>query len=104
MPTTFEDPKTSPGAKAEAGKTPASATAPAAPGSAASADEEARRAQARHKKAMSGTGVLPTPDDAPTVAGMPRKGRSLADPGEPGVITPADDVYGNDPTDLSQSR
>jgi hypothetical protein len=62
------------------------------------------KAQARHKDEMAGTRMLPTPDDAPTVAGMPRQGRSLAEPGDPGNISPADDVYANDPADLSQKR
>ncbi|ASC64031.1 hypothetical protein EUC41_15695 [Achromobacter denitrificans] len=40
-----------------------------------------------------GTEVMPMPDQSSTlVAGMPRRGRAIAEPGEPGVITPEDDV------------
>ncbi|MGE8689115.1 MAG: hypothetical protein ACN6PJ_18360 [Achromobacter sp.] len=40
-----------------------------------------------------GTEVMPMPDQSSKlVAGMPRRGRAVADPGEPGVITPEDDV------------
>ncbi len=39
-----------------------------------------------------GTDVLPMPDQSKVVAGMPRRGRAIAEPGEPGVITPEDDV------------
>lgn len=39
-----------------------------------------------------GTGILPMPDQRPTVAGMPRQGRAIEAPGDPGVITPEDDV------------
>lgn len=39
-----------------------------------------------------GTEVLPMPDDSKEVAGMPRRGRAVAEPGEPGIITPEDDV------------
>lgn len=39
-----------------------------------------------------GTDVLPMPDESKVVAGMPRRGRAIAEPGEPGVITPEDDV------------
>lgn len=40
-----------------------------------------------------GTEVLPMPDhNSKLVAGMPRSGRAIADPGEPGIITPEDDV------------
>lgn len=45
-----------------------------------------------------GTGIMPMPDDAPEVAGRPRQGRVITPPGEPGVITPEDDVL-----DTSQS-
>lgn len=56
------------------------------------------------EKARQGTRVLPIPDDSPTVAGMPRKGRGLSDPGDPGIPRPEDDVYGNDPADLSERQ
>ncbi|MCZ8395947.1 hypothetical protein [Achromobacter ruhlandii] len=39
-----------------------------------------------------GTGILPMPDQSPTVAGMPRQGRAIEAPGDPGVITPEDDL------------
>ncbi len=39
-----------------------------------------------------GTEVLPMPDQSNVVAGMPRRGRAIAEPGEPGIITPEDDV------------
>ncbi|MGY6268570.1 hypothetical protein ACXIUT_02680 [Achromobacter denitrificans] len=40
-----------------------------------------------------GTEVMPMPDqDSKLVAGMPRRGRAVTEPGEPGVITPEDDV------------
>lgn len=39
-----------------------------------------------------GTETLPMPDQSKQVAGMPRDGRAIAQPGEPGVITPEDDV------------
>jgi hypothetical protein len=39
-----------------------------------------------------GTEVLPMPEDGKVVAGMPRRGRAIAEPGEPGIITPEDDV------------
>ncbi|CAP40955.1 hypothetical protein [Bordetella petrii] len=39
-----------------------------------------------------GTGVMPMPDEAPDVAGRARRGRAIAEPGDPGVITPEDDV------------
>jgi hypothetical protein len=67
-------------------------------------DDPVARALAKRKAEMAGTHILPMPDKAPIVAGMPRKGRSLADPGDPGSISPADDVYANDPADLSQVR
>jgi len=41
---------------------------------------------------VEGTHIMPMPDDAPEVAGRPRKGRVITAPGEPGVITPEDDV------------
>ena len=58
------------------------------------ADEDTRR----------GTRILPEPDKSPTVAGMPRAGRALSDPGHPGIPRPEDDVYANDPADLSEPR
>jgi len=51
-----------------------------------------------------GTRVLPMPGQEPVVAGMPRNGRGFNDPGHPGIIRPEDDVYGNEPSDLSESR
>jgi len=39
-----------------------------------------------------GTEVLPMADQSKEVAGMPRRGRAVAEPGEPGIITPEDDV------------
>ncbi|MEN5159879.1 hypothetical protein [Achromobacter spanius] len=39
-----------------------------------------------------GTETLPMPDESKVVAGMPRRGRAIAEPGEPGVIAPEDDV------------
>ncbi|CAB3909749.1 hypothetical protein [Achromobacter deleyi] len=39
-----------------------------------------------------GTGILPMPDQSETVAGMPRRGRAIEEPGDPGIITPEDDV------------
>ena len=39
-----------------------------------------------------GTEVLPMADHSKEVAGMPRRGRAIAEPGEPGIITPEDDV------------
>ncbi|OZI59874.1 hypothetical protein [Bordetella genomosp. 11] len=56
------------------------------------------------EKARLGTRILPVPDKSPTVAGMPRNGRALSDPGDPGIPRPEDDVYGNDPADLSERR
>lgn len=41
---------------------------------------------------VEGTHVMPMPDDAPEVAGRSRKARIITPPGEPGVITPEDDV------------
>ncbi|CAM3751156.1 hypothetical protein [Bordetella bronchialis] len=51
-----------------------------------------------------GTRILPEPDKSPTVAGMPRQGRALSDPGDPGIPKPEDDVYANDPADLSETK
>ncbi len=39
-----------------------------------------------------GTGMMPMPDQSKMVAGMPRRGRAIEEPGDPGVITPEDDV------------
>ena len=39
-----------------------------------------------------GTGILPMPAQTETVAGRPRRGRAIEEPGDPGVITPEDDV------------
>ncbi|QKH35064.1 hypothetical protein FOC84_08965 [Achromobacter pestifer] len=39
-----------------------------------------------------GTEILPMADHSKEVAGMPRRGRAIAEPGEPGIITPEDDV------------
>ncbi|MNR44341.1 hypothetical protein D3C85_1630700 [compost metagenome] len=39
-----------------------------------------------------GTEILPMPDHSKLVAGMPRRGRAIAEPGEPGIITPEEDV------------
>jgi hypothetical protein len=39
-----------------------------------------------------GTREMPMPDNAPDVAGRPRQGRAIAEPGDPGVIAPEDDV------------
>jgi hypothetical protein len=56
------------------------------------------------EKARLGTRILPVPDKSPTVAGMPRQGRALSDPGDPGIPRPENDVYANDPADLSERR
>jgi hypothetical protein len=53
---------------------------------------------------MTGTRVIPQPEETPTVAGMPRKGRKLEEPGDPGIITPANDVYAGKNTDLSRDK
>jgi hypothetical protein len=55
------------------------------------------------EKARLGTRILPVPEKAPVVAGMPRADRAVTDPGEPGIIRPEDDVYANDPADLSET-
>ncbi|MBB1595581.1 hypothetical protein [Achromobacter sp. UMC46] len=39
-----------------------------------------------------GTGIMPMPDQSNMVAGMPRRGRAIEEPGDPGIITPEDDV------------
>jgi hypothetical protein len=44
------------------------------------------------KTLRGGTHVLPMPDDAPTVAGMPRKNRVHTEPGNPGAIAPETQV------------
>lgn len=46
---------------------------------------------------MRGTDKLPMPDDSPVVAGQPRDGRVLTEPGDPGIITPEDDALVNPP-------
>jgi hypothetical protein len=56
------------------------------------------------EKARLGTRILPVPDESPVVAGMPRRGRGISDPGDPGIPRPEDDVYANDPADLSEKR
>lgn len=48
--------------------------------------------QKTHVDPRKGTETLPMPDESKVVAGMPRRGRSIAEPGEPGVIAPEDDV------------
>jgi hypothetical protein len=52
----------------------------------------------------SGTHVLPMPDTAPTVAGMPRQTRVHTEPGDPGVPAPEDQVNGGKPPDTRPSR
>lgn len=39
-----------------------------------------------------GTDIMPMPDQSKMVAGMPRRGRAIEEPGDPGIITPEDDV------------
>lgn len=39
-----------------------------------------------------GTAEMPMPSANRQVAGMPRNGRVMTQPGDPGVITPEDDV------------
>lgn len=40
-----------------------------------------------------GTEIMPMPDERnPLVAGRPRRGRAIVEPGEPGIITPEDDL------------
>lgn len=46
-------------------------------------------------EAMRGTDKMPMPDDSATVAGQPRDGRVLTEPGNPGIITPEDDELVN---------
>ncbi|WP_086072697.1 hypothetical protein [Bordetella genomosp. 9] len=58
--------------------------------------------ESAEEKARMGTRILPEPDKAPIVAGMPREGRVLSDPGHPGIPRPEDDVYANEPSDLSE--
>jgi hypothetical protein len=48
--------------------------------------------QKTHVDPRKGTETLPMPDESEVVAGMPRRGRAIAEPGEPGVIRPEDDV------------
>lgn len=47
---------------------------------------------AASEKAFRGTEEMPMPDDTAQVAGRNRHGRTITPPGEPGVITPEDDV------------
>ncbi|CCN24844.1 hypothetical protein BN113_4060 [Bordetella bronchiseptica 1289] len=56
------------------------------------ADPHAQSWPHRPVNARKGTDVMPMPEEAPQVAGMPRRGRAIAEPGDPGVITPEDDV------------
>ena len=49
-----------------------------------------------------GTDTMPMPDEAPDGAGRPRSGRAIAEPGDPGVITPEDDVL--DTSHLTRRR
>lgn len=46
-----------------------------------------------------GTGIMPTPKVARQVAGMPRDGRALTEPGDPGVPAGEDDFL-----DTSKSK
>ena len=50
------------------------------------ADEQKPRTDPRK-----GTETLPMPDESKVVAGMPRRGRAIAEPGAPGVHPPEDD-------------
>lgn len=50
------------------------------------------RAQTASEEAFRGTDKMPMPDASPKVAGRSRQGRTITEPGEPGVITPEDDV------------
>jgi hypothetical protein len=52
----------------------------------------------------SGTHILPMPDTAPTVAGMPRQTRIQTAPGDPGVPAPEDQVNGGTPPDTRPRR
>lgn len=58
----------------------------------ASSKPEQTQASKTPADIIEGTHIMPMPDDAPEVAGRPRKGRVITAPGEPGVITPEDDV------------
>ncbi len=49
-----------------------------------------------------GTEILPMPSESPQVAGMPRAGRAIAEPGDPGVIAAEDDVL--DPSQQHRSN
>jgi len=49
-------------------------------------------------QARAGTQAMPMPKVAARVAGMPRDGRAITQPGEPGVIAGEDDVL--DTSDL----
>ncbi|ALM83706.1 hypothetical protein [Bordetella sp. N] len=65
------------------------------------ADSKSRDYQT-HADTMTGTRILPMPDQQAVVAGVQRKDRSLTDPGDPGIPRPEDDVYGNEASDLSE--
>ncbi|OZI55585.1 hypothetical protein [Bordetella genomosp. 5] len=41
---------------------------------------------------VKGTGKMPMPESPPTVAGMPREGRVMNEPGDPGVPAGEDDM------------
>lgn len=43
-------------------------------------------------QAREGTQIMPMPKVGPKVAGMPRDGRTLTEPGDPGVIAGEDDI------------
>lgn len=60
--------------------------------SAAATKPEPAKDKAATVDPRKGTGVLPMPDQSPTVAGMPRQGRAIEPPGDPGIITPEDDL------------
>ncbi|CAB3699905.1 hypothetical protein [Achromobacter pestifer] len=63
-------------------------TAPETPAEKPAAGEEKTQPVDPRK----GTGIMPMPDQSKMVAGMPRRGRAIEEPGDPGVITPEDDV------------
>ncbi|MVW79119.1 hypothetical protein [Bordetella sp. 02P26C-1] len=66
----------------------------------ASPKGDQRRSAAEEE--MLGTGKMPMPEDTPVVAGQPRDGRVLTEPGNPGIITPEDDELVNTPSDESK--
>lgn len=43
-------------------------------------------------QARQGTHIMPTPKVGRQVAGMPRDGRAITEPGDPGVIAGEDDI------------